>query len=29
VRWGDADYIEDKIKRGRVIRRSLIEINQA
>jgi cyclohexadieny/prephenate dehydrogenase len=29
VRWGDADYIEDRIKRGRVIRRSLIEINQA
>jgi cyclohexadieny/prephenate dehydrogenase len=29
VRWGDAAYIEDKIKRGRVIRRSLIELKQA
>jgi len=29
VRWGDAAYIEDKIERGRKIRRSLIEINQA
>ncbi len=29
VRWGDATYIEDKINRGRKIRRSLIEINQA
>jgi cyclohexadieny/prephenate dehydrogenase len=29
VRWGDADYIEDKVRRGRVIRRSLIELNQA
>ena len=29
VRWGDASYIEDKIKRGRVIRRSLIELKQA
>ena len=29
VRWGDAGYIEDKIVRGREIRRSLIEINQA
>jgi cyclohexadieny/prephenate dehydrogenase len=29
VRWGDADYIEDKIRRGRVIRRSLIEQKQA
>ncbi len=29
VRWGDADYIEDRIGRGRKIRRSLIEINQA
>ena len=29
VRWGDADYIERKILRGREIRRSLIEINQA
>jgi cyclohexadieny/prephenate dehydrogenase len=29
VRWGDAAYIEDKIERGRVIRRSLIELKQA
>jgi len=29
VRWGDVAYIEDKIGRGRKIRRSLIEINQA
>jgi cyclohexadieny/prephenate dehydrogenase len=29
VRWGDSAYIEDKIGRGRKIRRSLIEINQA
>ncbi len=29
VRWGDSAYIEDKIERGRKIRRSLIEINQA
>lgn len=29
VRWGDAGYIEDKIERGRGIRRGLIEINQA
>jgi cyclohexadieny/prephenate dehydrogenase len=29
VRWGDAAYIEDRINRGRKIRRSLIEINQA
>lgn len=29
VRWGDPTYIEDKIKRGRVIRRSLIEMKQA
>ena len=29
VRWGDAAYIEEKIARGRVIRRSLIELNQA
>ncbi len=29
VRWGDAGYIEDKIGRGRKIRRSLIELNQA
>ena len=29
VRWGDAAYIEDKIERGRAIRRGLIELNQA
>jgi cyclohexadieny/prephenate dehydrogenase len=29
VRWGDDDYIEDKIARGRRIRRSLIELKQA
>jgi cyclohexadieny/prephenate dehydrogenase len=29
VRWGDAGYIEDKIQRGRVIRKSLIELKQA
>jgi len=29
VRWGDAGYIEDKIERGRKIRKSLIEIRQA
>ena len=29
VRWGDGDYIERRILRGREIRRSLIEINQA
>jgi cyclohexadieny/prephenate dehydrogenase len=29
VRWGDAGYIEDKIERGRVIRRSLIALKQA
>ncbi|MGO9946178.1 MAG: prephenate/arogenate dehydrogenase family protein, partial [Acetobacteraceae bacterium] len=29
VRWGDAEYIEDKVERGRKIRRSLIELNQA
>jgi len=29
VRWGDGEYIEDKIKRGRAIRRSLIELKQA
>jgi cyclohexadieny/prephenate dehydrogenase len=29
VRWGDASYIEGKIERGRVIRRSLIELKQA
>ena len=29
VRWGDPSYIEDSIKRGRRIRRRLIELNQA
>ena len=29
VRWGDGGYIADKIERGRAIRRSLIELNQA
>ena len=29
VRWGDSSYIEHKIDRGRAIRRSLIELNQA
>jgi len=29
VRWGDAGYIEDKVERGRKIRRGLIEIKQA
>lgn len=29
IRWGDATYIEDKVMRGRKIRRSLIEIKQA
>jgi cyclohexadieny/prephenate dehydrogenase len=29
VRWGDAAYIEDKVERGRKIRRSLIEVQQA
>lgn len=29
VRWGDAEYIEDKIARGRKIRRTLIELKQA
>ena len=29
VRWGDAAYIEDKVERGRKIRRGLIEIKQA
>ena len=28
VRWGDGGYIEDKIERGRAIRRSLIELHQ-
>ena len=29
VRWGDGDYITDKIMRGRAIRKSLIELKQA
>jgi len=29
VRWGDTDYIEDKIVRSRKIRQSLIDLNQA
>ncbi len=29
VRWGDADYIVDKIERGRRIRRNLIALKQA
>jgi cyclohexadieny/prephenate dehydrogenase len=29
VRWGDTDYIEDKIIRSRKIRKSLIDIKQA
>jgi len=29
VRWGDTAYIEDKVERGRKIRRSLIELKQA
>jgi cyclohexadieny/prephenate dehydrogenase len=29
VRWGDAAYIEDKVERGRKIRRGLIELQQA
>nr|WP_282572013.1 prephenate/arogenate dehydrogenase family protein [Roseomonas acroporae] len=29
VRWGQADFIEDRIRRGRKIRRSLIERRQA
>lgn len=29
VRWGDAAYIEDRINRGRKIRRSLLELKQA
>jgi Prephenate dehydrogenase len=28
VRWGDTDYIEDKIKRSRKIRKTLIDINK-
>ena len=29
VRWGDGAYIEDKVKRSRLIRQSLIELKQA
>jgi len=29
IRWGDAGYIEDRVERGRKIRRSLIERKQA
>ena len=29
VRWGQADFIEDRIRRGQKVRRSLIAINQA
>lgn len=29
VRWGDTDYIEDKIRRGRKIRQNLIDLKQA
>ncbi|WP_297444177.1 prephenate dehydrogenase/arogenate dehydrogenase family protein [Acidocella sp.] len=29
VRWGDVDYIEDRINRSRKIRKSLIDIKQA
>lgn len=29
VRWGDTEYIEDKIIRSRKIRKSLIDLNQA
>jgi cyclohexadieny/prephenate dehydrogenase len=29
VRWGDRAYIEDRVMRGRKIRRGLIERNQA
>ena len=29
VRWGEAGFIEDRIRRGRKIRRSLIEMKQA
>ncbi len=29
VRWGDGDYIAEKVRRSREIRRSLIEMNQA
>ena len=29
IRWGDEDYIVDRIQRGRAIRKSLIENRQA
>jgi cyclohexadieny/prephenate dehydrogenase len=29
VRWGDTEYIEDKIIRSRKIRKSLIDLKQA
>jgi cyclohexadieny/prephenate dehydrogenase len=29
VRWGDPGYIEERVKQGRRIRRSLIELKQA
>ena len=29
VRWGDATYIEDRVLRGRKIRKELIDLNQA
>lgn len=29
VRWGDGSYIEDRVNRGRKIRRNLIELKQA
>jgi len=29
IRWGDAAYLEDRISRGRKIRRSLIDLKQA
>jgi cyclohexadieny/prephenate dehydrogenase len=29
IRWGDDSFIVDRIERGRAIRRSLIELNQA
>jgi cyclohexadieny/prephenate dehydrogenase len=29
IRWGDSAYIEDRVLRGRKIRRSLIDLNQA
>lgn len=29
IRWGDSDYIVDRIERGRSIRRSLLENRQA